>query len=94
MIHELRTAREAAQVTPQYLILNACRNIAYLDEGKFYSKIDGGRWFVNHHRDLGAEIVEAAIIRQAAADEAVAIDLTSAIPFAVTMADRLEKSLG
>lgn len=94
MIHELRTAPEAAQVTPQYLILNACRNIAYLDEGRFYSKMGGGRWFVNHHRELDAEIVEAAIIRQAAPDEAVAIDLGSAISFAGTMADRLQKSLG
>lgn len=68
MRRELLEAPLGPSVAPEYVVLNACRNLAYLGEGRFFSKIEGGRWILDQETDVDPRIVEAAIRRQDGSD--------------------------
>jgi streptomycin 3"-adenylyltransferase len=95
MIEELRDAVEGEIAAPEYLILNACRNLAYASDGIFYSKIGGGEWVLSHLPDLEAALISVAIQRQTG-DGATEPDLDrrAAARMALHMADRLRHGPG
>ena len=45
---DLEYARERAAENPVYAVLNHCRVLAYISEGKVLSKEQGGRWGIEH----------------------------------------------
>jgi streptomycin 3"-adenylyltransferase len=89
MRHELVDAQVGTAVKPEYLVLNACRNLAYLREDKFFSKIEGGRWALEHDTDLPPLIVKAAIRRQERSDPKAALSHEDGARVAQQVADQL-----
>ena len=77
MATELEEALSSDEATPEYILLNACRNLAYLEEGHFYSKIDGGSWVLGHAPDIEPELVAAALRRQDGSDPDAVVDATA-----------------
>jgi hypothetical protein len=80
-------------VKPEYLVLNACRNLAYLREDRFFSKIEGGRWALEHDTDLPPLIVKAAIRRQEGSDPKAALSHEDGARVAQHVADLIEVEL-
>jgi hypothetical protein len=68
MATELEDALSSDEATPEYILLNACRNLAYIEEGYFSSKIDGGHWVLAHAPDIDPQLVSAALRRQDGSD--------------------------
>jgi predicted nucleotidyltransferase len=64
MALELRDAAGDERAAPEYLVLNACRNLAYLRTGRMRSKVAGGRWVLAHDPSLDHDVVAAALDRQ------------------------------
>jgi streptomycin 3"-adenylyltransferase len=74
---ELDDALSSGEATAEYILLNACRNLAYLEEGHFYSKIGGGQWVVAQRPDVDPQLVRAALRRQDGTDPDAVIDATA-----------------
>lgn len=77
MATELEEASDSGEATPEYILLNACRNLAYLEEGRFYSKIGGGEWVVARAPDVDPHLVRAALRRQDGSDPDAVVDATA-----------------
>ncbi|MGW1408296.1 aminoglycoside adenylyltransferase domain-containing protein [Streptomyces sp. NPDC002403] len=60
MVSELRWALDRASAT--YAVLNACRALRFAADGQLCSKLDGGRWYQDPHRNDA--VVTAAIAHQ------------------------------
>jgi hypothetical protein len=58
---ELAWALEGAD--QRYAVLNACRALAYCEDGTVLSKIDGGAWALEHR--VGSALVSSALAAQA-----------------------------
>ena len=43
----------------EYLMLNACRNLAFLSTGRFVSKIEGGEWVRANAPEIDPELVRS-----------------------------------
>lgn len=54
-------ALERAAENPAYAVLNACRTLAYLREGRVLCKAEGGAWALQHLRLGERPLVEAAM---------------------------------
>jgi hypothetical protein len=78
MAAELEDALSADEAAPEYILLNACRNLAYLEEGRLYSKVGGGRWVLVHAPDIDPQLVTAALRRQDGSDPDAAVDASAA----------------
>jgi predicted nucleotidyltransferase len=61
LCEELAWALEEAD--QRYAVLNACRALAYCEDGAVLSKIDGGAWALE--RNLGSTLVSPALAAQA-----------------------------
>jgi hypothetical protein len=59
---ELAWAREHA--SGAYAVLNACRALRFVHDGRLCSKVDGGEWYLAHHGDSAP--VRAALAAQRA----------------------------
>jgi hypothetical protein len=93
MIKELHDATDGETAAPEYLVLNACRNLAYASDGIFYSKVAGGEWVLSHHPDIDGSLVSGAIQRQIGSGTAVPpIDRSVAKQMALDVADRLYRA--
>ena len=93
MRHELVNAPLGPSVKPEYLVLNACRNVAYLREKRFFSKIEGGRWALEHEIGLPTQVVTAAICRQEGSDPEAAFSHEDGAKAAQYVADLVEVEL-
>jgi hypothetical protein len=93
MCRELLEAPLGPFVAPEYLVLNACRNRAYLREGRFFSKVEGGRWVLDHETDVDPRTVEAAIRRQDGSDSAAPLSHDEAAGFARNVAGGIQAEL-
>jgi streptomycin 3"-adenylyltransferase len=95
MIKELCDAVEGELAAPEYLVLNACRNLAYASQGTFYSKVAGGRWALTHLPDLvglDGGLISDAIDRQIGSGTGeLPIDRPAAARMALDVADRLQR---
>jgi streptomycin 3"-adenylyltransferase len=89
MAKELLDAVDSSTATPEYTLLNACRNLAYMNEGHLYSKIDGGTWVLAHLPDIDAALVRAAMDRQEGGNPSAPVDETATRRVARRIADRL-----
>jgi streptomycin 3"-adenylyltransferase len=78
MATELEDALSSDEATPEYILLNACRNLAYLEEGCFSSKIGGGQWVLGHAPGIDPNLVSAALRRQDGSDPEAAVDTAAA----------------
>lgn len=70
----------------RYAILNACRSEAYATDGVILSKIDGGRWWTEHHG-------HARLVHQALNAQAAGRDLGPCTPSAVQFVRRAARVL-
>jgi len=48
LIYDIDDAKELMNENPVYFILNICRTLCYLTEGKILSKVEGGHWGLNN----------------------------------------------
>jgi Domain of unknown function (DUF4111) len=94
MAAELESALSSDEAAPEYVLLNACRNLAYLEEGRFSSKIDGGRWVLGHAPDIDPQLVTAALRRQDGSDPDAAVDAPAARAIADRVAGALRAAAG
>jgi predicted nucleotidyltransferase len=51
----------SATASPVYMILNACRTLAYLETGQIFSKAEGGAWPLENLPAAQCAIVQAAL---------------------------------
>jgi len=77
---DIENAAEDVTENPVYVILNLCRVLGYLRDGLILSKLDGGRWGLNHCPDH-ADVIEAALDAYIS-DRPAEIDMGKAINFA------------
>jgi streptomycin 3"-adenylyltransferase len=70
MLSELRWA--LGHASTGYAVLNACRAMRFVDDGRLCSKIDGGEWFLARHRHDPA--VGAALDFQRRGEQAPTIE--------------------
>jgi hypothetical protein len=94
MATELEDALSSDEAAPEYILLNACRNLAYLAEGHFSSKIDGGHWALGHAADIDPQLVAAALRRQDGSDPDAALDAPAARATAERVAGELRAAMG
>jgi hypothetical protein len=93
MCRELLEAALGPFVAPEYFVLNACRNRAYLREGRFFSKVEGGRWVLEHETDVDPRIVAAAIRRQDGSDSNAPLTHDEAASVARDAAARIQEEI-
>jgi Domain of unknown function (DUF4111) len=79
MALELRDAAGDERAAPEYLVLNACRNLAYLRTGRMRSKVAGGRWVLTHDPSLDPDVVTAALARQDGTAPRAPLDRAAAV---------------
>jgi len=48
LVYDINDARALMNENPVYFILNICRTLCYLREGKVLSKVEGGQWGLNN----------------------------------------------
>src|SRR6056297_2136341 len=48
LVYDINDAKVLMNENPVYFILNICRTLCYLKEGKILSKIEGGHWGLNN----------------------------------------------
>ena len=48
LVYDIDDANELMNENPVYFILNICRTLCYLREGKVLSKVEGGQWGLNN----------------------------------------------
>ena len=86
MALELRDAAGDERSAPEYLVLNACRNLAYQRTGRLRSKIAGGRWVMAHDPMLDHDVVAAALARQEGTVPDAPLDRAAALSQALMVA--------
>ena len=89
MALELRQGADDERAAPEYLILHACRNLAYLRTGRLRSKVAGGRWVLADDHSLDQDVVVSALARQDGTDPDAALDKEAALSQARMVADPL-----
>ena len=89
MATELDDALSSPLATPEYLVLNACRNLAYERTGHIYSKIDGAEWVLGHEPANAECLIRPALQRQQGAESNAPIDLRTARSFAADVVRKL-----
>jgi Domain of unknown function (DUF4111) len=89
MATELDDALSSDEATPEYILLNACRNLAYLEEGRLCSKIGGGRWVLGHVPEIDPQLVTAALRRQDGSDPDAPLDAAAVRQAAQQVAGQL-----
>lgn len=57
--------RERAEVYPVYFVLNTCRQLAYLAEGRLLSKVEGGTWATRRLPQEFHAVIRAALAEYA-----------------------------
>jgi streptomycin 3"-adenylyltransferase len=94
MAKELRDAANDPRSTPEYILLNACRNLAFLRTGRIHSKVAGGRWVLENQPDeLDVAAAGMALARQEGQEEpgsSAALERPRASRFAASVAALLE----
>jgi streptomycin 3"-adenylyltransferase len=58
---DLEWGARRAHEDPVYLVLNCCRVLAFLSEGKVFSKLEGGTWGMRSLPDDFVLLLEAAL---------------------------------
>jgi hypothetical protein len=58
-LHWLR--QEISRISFRNIVLNPCRAMAYISEGKFMSKLEGGQWAVSHLPSRYTGLIESAL---------------------------------
>ncbi len=92
MAMELEDALSSPNTAPEYVVLNACRNLAYDKTGHIYSKIDGTEWVLAHEPTKYKELILSAVHRQeqgTGTDEP--IDPKSVAAFATDVVSKLRR---
>ena len=90
MAMELEDVLSSSDTAPEYVVLNACRNLAYDKTGHIYSKIDGAQWVLAHELTNYTELILSAVHRHdqgTGADEP--IDPKSVAAFATEVVSKL-----
>jgi hypothetical protein len=64
MAMELDDAMNSSSAAPEYIVLNACRNLAYSRTGHIHSKVSGAEWVLAHEPDVDRGLVDSALRRQ------------------------------
>jgi streptomycin 3"-adenylyltransferase len=64
IIDDLKSTRRWVNEDPVYWILNACRTIAFIQEGKVFSKLEGGDWGMNNLPKRYNRIIKRALLCQ------------------------------
>lgn len=75
LLLDLDWAIDRVHESPVYLVLNACRVLAFLREGKALSKLEGGAWAVRSLPRAFAPLLEAAVESYRGAED-IALDET------------------
>jgi hypothetical protein len=89
MATELDDALNSSLAKPEYILLNACRNLAYLSDGALRSKLDGGRWALEHAPEIEPSLIRAALRRQDGTDPDAPVDVPALRQTARRIADTL-----
>ena len=58
---DIADCRETVMEEPVYTILNLCRVLSYLQDGKLRSKVEGGQWGVTFFSGSACQMVEKAL---------------------------------
>ena len=87
---ELEDALSSPDTAPEYVVLNACRNLAYDKTGHIYSKIDGAEWVLAHElTNYKALILSALHCQDQGTGANEPIDPKSVAAFATDVVSRL-----
>jgi streptomycin 3"-adenylyltransferase len=93
MAKELRDGMDDPRTSLEYIVLNACRNLAYLRTGRIHSKVAGGRWVLENQPELDPGVVVLALARQEGQEDPTSLtpfDGSRASTVATTVVDLLE----
>lgn len=59
---------------PEYVVLNACRALRFVETGELVSKVDGGVWVLRQAPDIDTTVVRSALGRQTGAKPDAALE--------------------
>lgn len=89
---DVEDAKEDIVENPVYVILNLCRIIAFLQDGLYLSKEEGGKWAMEH-----LQLKDSSLIADALAcyttDQDMKVDKNTAEAFVRDMNDIMQKGL-
>ncbi len=89
---DIENAEEEILDNPVYIILNLCRVLAFLKDGLYLSKEEGGRWAMVHLQ-LKSSALIADALECYATDRDMNVDLEAAKAFVREMNDRIHQYL-
>lgn len=89
---DIENAEEEILDNPVYIILNLCRVLAFLKDGLYLSKEEGGRWVMGHLQ-LKSSALIADALECYATDRDMNVELEAAKAFVREMNDRIEEYL-
>ena len=61
ILEDVRDAKEEILKQPVYIILNLCRVLAFLEDGRILSKKEGAEWVIEHLPDDASLVVRSAL---------------------------------
>lgn len=86
---DIENAKEEIIENPVYIILNLCRVVAFLEDGLYLSKEEGGKWAMEH-----LQLNDSALIADAlecyASDKDMSVERSMAVSFAEEMGRKIE----
>jgi predicted nucleotidyltransferase len=69
LVQDLNWLRqEISRISFRHIVLNPCRAIAFISEGKFMSKLEGGQWAMSHLPSRYTSLIESALAAYCGAD--------------------------
>ncbi len=63
ILRDVVPSLDTIEENPVYVILNTCRTLAYLQQGKIYSKDEGGIWGLSHLDGAIQPVIEQALFQ-------------------------------
>lgn len=81
---DVENAKEEIIDNPVYIILNLCRVIAFLEDGLYLSKEEGGKWAMEHLQINDSELIADALVCYAS-DQDMNVQKSTAVSFAEEM---------
>ncbi|MBD5516613.1 MAG: DUF4111 domain-containing protein [Lachnospiraceae bacterium] len=81
---DVENAKEEIIDNPVYIILNLCRVIAFLEDGLYLSKEEGGKWAMEHLQINDSALIADALVCYAS-DQDMNVQKSMAVSFAEEM---------
>lgn len=90
VFYDIADAKEDAAADSVYHILNLCRTLAYIKDGKVLSKLEGGQWALDNVNKKYISLVAKAIASYSCAYDEVKFDLNLLNEFVKYMYGQIE----